>query len=173
MSQYSFLFDANVLYSAPMRDALMRLAVTDLFKAKWTADIHREWIDAFLRNEPHRDRTALERTIALCFIPTFKIPIYAAAILWRASAGTTDAGRIVLLRWRVYRFNTDLVFPMVTHVVDIRKPGVLPKAKFLKRNVRGRGMQFKRAISHRINIEKEQVNSFPTHGYLQNPMQLA
>ncbi len=37
MSQYTVLFDANVLYPAPMRDALMQLAVTDLFKAKWTA----------------------------------------------------------------------------------------------------------------------------------------
>lgn len=62
MSQYTVLFDANVLYPAPMRDALMQLAVTDLFKAKWTADIHREWIDALLRNEPRRDRAALERT---------------------------------------------------------------------------------------------------------------
>jgi len=44
-----------------MRDAQMQLAVTDLFKAKWTADIHREWIDALLRNEPHRERAALER----------------------------------------------------------------------------------------------------------------
>ena len=61
MSQYTVLFDANVLYPAPMRDALMQLAVTDLFKAKWTADIHREWIDALLRNEPHRERAALER----------------------------------------------------------------------------------------------------------------
>ena len=50
MSQYTVLFDANVLYPAPMRDALMQLAVTDLFKAKWTADIHREWINALLHN---------------------------------------------------------------------------------------------------------------------------
>ncbi len=40
----------------------MQLAITDLFKARWTADIHREWIEALLRNEPHRDRAALERT---------------------------------------------------------------------------------------------------------------
>lgn len=46
-----------------MRDALMQLAVTDLFKAKWTADIHREWIEALLRNEPQRDRAALARLI--------------------------------------------------------------------------------------------------------------
>lgn len=62
MSQYTALLDANVLYPAPMRDVLMQLAVTDIFKAKWSEDIHREWIDALMRNEPDRDRTALERT---------------------------------------------------------------------------------------------------------------
>jgi predicted nucleic acid-binding protein len=62
MSAYTVLFDANVLYPAPLRDALMQLAVTDLFKAKWTTDIHDEWIAALMRNEQHRDRAALERT---------------------------------------------------------------------------------------------------------------
>lgn len=62
MSQYTVLLDANVLYPAPMRDALMQLAVMDLFKAKWTADIHRDWIDTLLRNESQTEREALERT---------------------------------------------------------------------------------------------------------------
>ena len=62
MSQYTALLDANVLYPAPMRDLLLQLTVTDLFSAKWSADIHREWIEALLRNEPHRERTSLERT---------------------------------------------------------------------------------------------------------------
>jgi len=62
MSPCTALLDANVLYPAPMRDLLLQLAVTDLCKAKWTDDIHREWIDALLSNEPHRNRAALERT---------------------------------------------------------------------------------------------------------------
>jgi hypothetical protein len=62
MSSYLALLDANTLYPAPMRDLLLQLAVTDLHRAKWTADIHREWIESLLRNEPHRDRSALERT---------------------------------------------------------------------------------------------------------------
>ena len=62
MSHYTALLDANVLYPAPLRDLFLQLAVTDLFKAKWTADIHREWIEALMRNEPQRDRAALERT---------------------------------------------------------------------------------------------------------------
>ena len=62
MSVYTVLFDANVLYPAPMRDLLLQLAVADIFRARWTADIHREWIDALLLNQPHRDQAALERT---------------------------------------------------------------------------------------------------------------
>ncbi len=62
MSRFSALLDANILYPAPLRDLFLQLAVTDLFKARWSADIHREWIEALLRNEPHRERAALERT---------------------------------------------------------------------------------------------------------------
>ena len=65
MSNAAALLDANVLYPAPLRDLLLQLAVTDLFRAKWTADIHREWIEALLHNDPHRDRAALERTRGL------------------------------------------------------------------------------------------------------------
>ena len=60
MSHYTAFFDANVIYPAPVRDILVELAVMDLFRAKWSADIHREWIEALLRNEPHRDRAVLE-----------------------------------------------------------------------------------------------------------------
>ena len=62
MNGCTALLDANVLYPAPMRDLLMQMAVMDLFQAKWTAEIHREWIEALLRKEPHRERAALERT---------------------------------------------------------------------------------------------------------------
>jgi PIN domain len=59
---YTALLDANVLYPAPVRDLLLELAVTDIHKARWTADIHREWIENLLKNEPQRDRATLERT---------------------------------------------------------------------------------------------------------------
>ena len=65
MTGFTALLDANILYSAPMRDIFLQLAVNDVFQAKWTADIHREWIDALLRNEPHRNRAVLERTRGL------------------------------------------------------------------------------------------------------------
>ena len=62
MSHYTALLDANILYPAPMRDIFVQLAKDDLFRAKWTADIHREWINAVLKREPHRDSRKLKRT---------------------------------------------------------------------------------------------------------------
>jgi len=44
MVPLTVLYDASVLYPAPLRDFLMRLALTDLFRARWTADIHEEWM---------------------------------------------------------------------------------------------------------------------------------
>ena len=61
MTGFTALVGANILYPAPMRDIFLQLAVDDLFRTKWTTDIHREWIDALIRNEPHRDRAAQER----------------------------------------------------------------------------------------------------------------
>ncbi|MCH8530925.1 MAG: PIN domain-containing protein [Saccharospirillum sp.] len=60
MSKFTVVLDACVLYPAPLRDALMRLALTDLFKARWTDHIHDEWITALLRDQKH-NRPALER----------------------------------------------------------------------------------------------------------------
>ncbi len=56
------LFDACVLYPAPLRDLLMHLALTDLFRAKWTETIHQEWIKNVLANWPDLTLSQLQRT---------------------------------------------------------------------------------------------------------------
>ena len=61
MAKFSVVFDACVLYPAPVRDALMRLALTDLFKAHWSDTIHEEWVNALLRQGKYSKET-LERT---------------------------------------------------------------------------------------------------------------
>lgn len=55
------LYDACVLYPAPLRDFLMQLALTDLFRAKWTDRIHEEWIRNLLINRPDLKRAQLEK----------------------------------------------------------------------------------------------------------------
>ena len=56
------IYDACVLYPAPLRDLLMHLAMTDLFKAKWTNQIHEEWIRNVLIQRPDLNKKQLERT---------------------------------------------------------------------------------------------------------------
>jgi PIN domain len=56
------VYDACVLYPAPLRDLLLRLAITDLFRARWTDRIHNEWIRAVLERRPDISPAQLERT---------------------------------------------------------------------------------------------------------------
>jgi len=62
MAAFTVVYDACVLYPAPLRDLLMRLALTDLFRAKWTDAIHEEWISNVLKDRPDLTRPQLERT---------------------------------------------------------------------------------------------------------------
>jgi cytosine/adenosine deaminase-related metal-dependent hydrolase len=50
--RFIVLLDACVLYPASLRDFIMRLAMTGLFAAKWTDQIHDEWIRNLLENRP-------------------------------------------------------------------------------------------------------------------------
>jgi len=51
-SNFTVIYDACVLYPAPLRDLLMRLALTDLYRARWTDMIHDEWTRNVLRQRP-------------------------------------------------------------------------------------------------------------------------
>lgn len=57
--------DACVLYPAPLRDLLLQLALAGLFRARWTAVIHDEWIGNLLAARPDLTRARLERTRGL------------------------------------------------------------------------------------------------------------
>src|SRR5262249_9025488 len=59
---FAALYDACVLYPAPLRDLLMHLALTDLFRAKWTNAIHDEWMRHVLADRPDLKREQIERT---------------------------------------------------------------------------------------------------------------
>lgn len=105
-SSFVALFDACVLYPAPVRDLLIRLSVTGLFRARWTDRIHDEWTEAVLRNRADLQPAQLKRTRELmdqavpdCLVtgyegiePTLELPdpddrhVLAAAI--KCGAGT-------------------------------------------------------------------------------------
>jgi hypothetical protein len=61
VSQLTAIYDACVLYPAPLRSLLMYLALTDLFRAKWTDAIHEEWMRAVQRDYPDISREKAEK----------------------------------------------------------------------------------------------------------------
>lgn len=71
---FTALYDACVLYPAPLRDLLMHLARTDLYRARWTAEIHAEWITAILRTRPelaerlNRTRALMDGSVDDCLV---------------------------------------------------------------------------------------------------------
>ena len=60
MSPATALLDANVLYSAQLRDIFLQLGRDGLYRAKWTDAIQNEWINALLKNQPHLNRAEME-----------------------------------------------------------------------------------------------------------------
>lgn len=106
---YTVVLDACVLYPAPLRDFLLELAGSGIFRARWTDRIHDEWIRNLLANRPDITAERLARTRQLMndtvldsliegyedLIPALKLPdpddchVLAAAIHGRADGIVT------------------------------------------------------------------------------------
>lgn len=109
MSSFVAVYDACVLYPAPLRDPLMHLGLSGLYRARWTERIHEEWMASLLRQRQDLSREDLEWTrqqmdaaIPDCLISgyegleaTLELPdpddrhVLAAAILGRAGTIVT------------------------------------------------------------------------------------
>lgn len=59
------VYDANVLYPAPLRDLFIRLAHAGLVRARWTEAIHDEWVRNVLADNPALSPDRLARTRSL------------------------------------------------------------------------------------------------------------
>ena len=62
MDTFTAIFDACVFYSAPLRDILLELSGEGIFRARWTNQIHDEWIRNVLDNNRHIKPEQLART---------------------------------------------------------------------------------------------------------------
>ena len=59
------IYDANILYPAPLRDLFIRLAQAGLVQARWTEQIHDEWVRNVLKDNPQLSPERLARTRTL------------------------------------------------------------------------------------------------------------
>jgi predicted nucleic acid-binding protein len=76
---YRAFLDASVLYPASLRNLLMRLTLRDLFQARWSRQVHDEWIRSVLRDRPdisawqlHRVRDAMDRHAEDCLVTGYE-----------------------------------------------------------------------------------------------------
>lgn len=63
-SPFTVLYDACVLYPASLRDLLVWLGWSGLYRARWTARIHEEWKRGLLANRQDITREQLDWTSA-------------------------------------------------------------------------------------------------------------
>ncbi|MGH7583160.1 MAG: PIN domain-containing protein [Gemmatimonadales bacterium] len=145
MATFTVVYDACVLYPAPLRDLLLRIGAAGIARARWTDEILDEMVAAILRNRSDLDPGALNRTRELmcralpdCLVreyhglaDTAELPdprdrhIVAAAIRCGAQAIITtnlkDFPDHVLARWDLEAKHPD---EFVNESIDIA-PGVV------------------------------------------------
>lgn len=157
MSPPTVVYDACVLYPAPLRDLLMHLALTGLFRAKWTDAIHDEWIKSVLSNRPDLKREQLERTRELMnrnvvdalvegyesIIETLSLPdpndrhVLAAAIHAEAKSIVTfnlsDFPTSILARWGIEAMHPD---KFVSRLLEAEFASVCNAVRLQRKNLR-------------------------------------
>lgn len=150
MTNFTALYDANVLYPLYLRDLLMNLALTDLYRAKWSDDIHEEWIRNRLANHENVGRADLERIRDLMnayvhdclvngyedLIPALSLPdsddrhVLAAAIASHADViVTVNLGDFPADALDAYGLEAQHPDDFVMHLVDLNEVAVLEAVK--------------------------------------------
>ena len=67
-NRYTVLLDANVLYSVAISDALMEVAATGIYAAKWSKAIDDEWIRNLAKSESVQNLTSIQ-DVTRCMMP--------------------------------------------------------------------------------------------------------
>ena len=150
MDRFTAFFDANVLYPAELRNFIMRLALRDLFRARWSYMVHEEWMKAVLEKRPDIPRNKLERTRDLmnkhaedCLVTGFESLIEGLDLPDKddrhvlAAAIRTGAG--VIVTRNIKDFPADKLTPyeieaqhpdeFITHLLDLNPGAVVAAAK--------------------------------------------
>ncbi|MEO7029949.1 MAG: hypothetical protein ABI147_11165 [Acidobacteriaceae bacterium] len=138
MAAFIVFYDANVLYPAELRNFLMHLALIGVFRAKWSAEVHEEWIGSLLENRPDLSRAQLERTRQLmdkALPDALVIGGFLRLARWFSAASTTNAGCPKELRIPKENSRSVLLFEQqIDAIQNIRSSPILkglPKRKGL------------------------------------------
>ncbi len=156
-SHFTVVYDACVLYPAPLRDLLMHLALSDLYRARWSDMIHDEWTRNVLTNRNDLNSDQLNRTRQLMnanvrdslvagfeyLIPSIELPdpddrhVVAAAI---------HSGASLIVTFNLKDFPTDALKPynlaaqhpddFIVDLLDLHPASVLEAAASHRRSLK-------------------------------------
>lgn len=156
-ANFTVIYDACVLYPAPLRDFLMQLALTELFRARWTDRIHDEWTRNVLKNRPdltmsqiNRTRTMMNAAVddALVFeyeyiIPSLELPdpedrhVLAAAIASTSNYIITfnlkDFPGAILEKYEIEAQHPDR---FISDLIDLKSSTVLTSAEACRQRLK-------------------------------------
>ena len=150
---FTALFDANVLYPAPLRDLLLQLAMTKLFRARWTNTIHEEWIRIAKKVRPDIPSAKLDNLRKLmdahaedCLVTDFEplienlaLPdpddrhVLAAAIKGRADViVTSNLKHFPEDELNTYDLNAQHPDVFIRHLIDLEPDAVADSARIVR-----------------------------------------
>ncbi len=157
MTRFTAIYDACVLYPAPLRDFLLQLACSGLFRARWTDAIHDEWIRNLLEERPDLDPAALARTRQLmnravpdCLIENYETLIQGLSlpdlddrhVLAAAIRGRAD----VIVTFNLDDFPSDALAPygieaqhpdeFVSNLIDLAPESICLSAKICRERLK-------------------------------------
>ena len=126
--RFVVIYDACVLYPAPLRDLLIRLAMTGLFSARWTDQIHDEWIDNLLKRRSDlgdrlaRTRALMDTAVEDCLVTGYE-PLIGGLELpdpddRHVLAAAIRAGAQLIVTFNKKDFPTDKLEPYDIEAVD-------------------------------------------------------
>jgi predicted nucleic acid-binding protein len=126
---FAVIYDACVLYPAPLRDLLLRLARTGLFRAQWTETILDECFRNVLANRPDLKPEALQRTRELmnkavpdCLVTGHEPLIDALALPdpkdRHVLAAAIRAGAQAIVTWNLKDFPSDTLKAYAIEAID-------------------------------------------------------
>ncbi len=126
--RFTVVFDACVLYPAPLRDFLLRLATTGLFAAKWTDAIHEEWIGSLTAQRPdletplQRTRELMDQAVPDCLVYGYE-PLIDAVTLpdpndRHVLAAAIRAGAQTIVTYNLKDFPAEALDPFGVEAID-------------------------------------------------------
>lgn len=79
MAEQIIIYDSCVFYSFTLRSLFVQLAITGLFRAKWSEEIHQEWISSLLRDRPDlplekliKIKELINKTVPDCLVMNYE-----------------------------------------------------------------------------------------------------